>query len=549
VSPHALCPTLTRIRSYCYTMSVNIESAVHKVILPLPSFYISLLFLAATAIYFCYPYVIRQDIVDKDGSHIPPGPLFRYAFLRKYPERALYSWAKQYGPLFSIWMGNQLCVVISDAHGARDLLVRNGAIFSGRKKYFMKNQTILRGRAITASQYDVTWRQHRKIAMQLLTPKAMETYAHVLDYEAHILIRTLYEESKQGLLPINPHNYAGRYALNNMLTISFGTRTDSTSDPLVERALTMAMEFMDLTGPWSNAIDFIEPLQWIPTRMRSRGRKLHDDLIAVYGAMLLRVKARLDAGEAVPNCLAKTLIETQGEEKLDWEDLCMLAAVFTLGGVHSTSGIIQWFLALIPSQPEIQAKAHEELDRVIGRNRWPTAEDEEDLPYLRAIIKEVERVHAPFWMATPHYSSEDFVYNGMFIPKDTLLVLNCYTLHHNEERYPDSFTFNPDRYLGDNLSSAESTKLADVMRRDHWTFGAGRRICPGMVVAERELFLAIARLLWSFNIEEVPGEPICLDEYEGLSGRTPLPYRVNLLPRHNFVRSLLEEKDEVVLDF
>lgn len=82
-------------------------------------------------------------------------------------------------------------------------------------------------------------------------------------------------------------------------------------------------------------IDFIEPLQWLPTQMRARGRKLHDDLIEVYGAMILRVKARLDAGEHVPDCLAKTLIETQEEEKLDWEDLCMLAAVFTLGGVHS----------------------------------------------------------------------------------------------------------------------------------------------------------------------------------------------------------------------
>lgn len=52
--------------------------------------------------------------------------------------------------------------------------------------------------------------------------------------------------------------------------------------------------------------------------------------------------------------------------------------------------------------------------------------------------KQVQRVYAPFWMATPHSSTEDFVYNGMFIPKDTVIVMNCYSLHHNEERYPDS---------------------------------------------------------------------------------------------------------------
>jgi len=51
--------------------------------------------------------------------------------------------------------------------------------------------------------------------------------------------------------------------------------------------------------------------------------------------MIMRVKARMDAGEDVPDCLVKTLLLTQEREKLDWEDLCMLSAVFTLGGVHS----------------------------------------------------------------------------------------------------------------------------------------------------------------------------------------------------------------------
>src|SRR5258707_10913965 len=54
-------------------------------------------------------------------------------------------------------MGNQLFVVVSDARIAKDLLVSNGAIFSSRKPYFMKNQTILRGRALTASPYNDTW--------------------------------------------------------------------------------------------------------------------------------------------------------------------------------------------------------------------------------------------------------------------------------------------------------------------------------------------------------------------------------------------------------
>jgi cytochrome P450 len=145
-------------------------------------------------------------------------------------------------------MGSQLFVVISDTRIAKDLLISNGAIFSSRKQYFIKSQTILRGRSITSTAYNDKWRKHRRIATQLLTPKAIQGYASVLDYEAHILIRSMYHETGMGKLPINPAHFVGRYALNNMLTVTFGTRTDSTADPLTESALALATEFMDLTG-------------------------------------------------------------------------------------------------------------------------------------------------------------------------------------------------------------------------------------------------------------------------------------------------------------
>ncbi|KAF7416426.1 hypothetical protein PC9H_002692 [Pleurotus ostreatus] len=507
-------------------------------------------------------FILRKNLTDSKGNPLPPGPPLRYAFLRRYPEKPLYKWAKKYGPIYSVWMGEQLFVVINDAAVARDLLVVHGSNFSSRWSYFMKNQTILGGGAITASPYNDTWRKHRKIAMWLLNSKAVDTYAGTIDYEAHMLVRSLYEASLDGGSAVDPAYFAGRFALkyvttlnkarilthrmySNMLTLAFGIRTVSASEPLVAEAIRLGMEFMQLTGPWTNMIDFIKILQWLPTPSRASARKLHSDFLDVYGAMINQVKDRIDAGEEVPDCLVKTLLQCQHEEELSWKDMCFIVIAFTTGGVHSTSGIIEWFLALMPSHPHIQAKACEELDRVVGRHAWPTASDEMKLPYCRAIIKEVLRVHAPFWMGTPHCSDEDFVYNGYYIPKNTTMVLNVYALHHNEDRYPESSTFNPDRYLGDELSSSESAKQSNVLLRDHWAFGAGRRLCPGMIMAERELWMALSRLLWAFRFEEVPGEPISLDEYEGLSGRTPLPFRVRLQPRHGNVRDILLERDEV----
>lgn len=100
-----------------------------------------------------------------------------------------------------------------------------------------------------------------------------------------------------------------------------------------------------MSGPFSNMIDFIEPLQKLPSNRKSRGHKLHENLIEVYGAMILRVKSRMDAGEDVPDCLVKTLLEVQEDENLDLEDLCMLCAVFTVLEVPPVSGhfeLLNW---------------------------------------------------------------------------------------------------------------------------------------------------------------------------------------------------------------
>jgi hypothetical protein len=66
-------------------------------------------------------------------------------------------------------------------------------------------------------------------------------------------------------------------------------------------------------------------------------------------------------------------------------------------------------------------------------------------------------------------------------------------------------------------------------------------------MAEHELWLAISRLLWAYEIRSLPDEPISLGEYDGKSARTPLPYRVTLTLRHERVHALLEAEKEVTL--
>ncbi|KAF9443096.1 cytochrome P450 [Macrolepiota fuliginosa MF-IS2] len=506
--------------------------------------FVLLVGLATAAVYILYEIHYKHKLADKHGNKIPTGPvglpvIGSFPFLTHYPELTLDQWAKRYGPLYSIWLGNQLFVIISDPNIAKDLMITNGAIFSSRKEMFVKSQNLLTGRGITATPYNDKWRKHRRIANSWLNKAAVDSYSEVLDYEATVLVSNLYTYGKAGGVPVNPQPHAGQCSLNTMLTITFGIRTDTIDHPLAARALKLSREFMNCTGPMSNLVDFVPVLQKFPNSMTTRARKLHSDLVETYGGMIQEIEARIKCGEDVPDCLVKTLLEVREKEDLDFLDMALLCSGFMIGGVETTASIMQWFSALIPAHPFIQQKAHEELDRVVGRNRLPVLEDERDLPYIRAIIKEVERCHNPFWLGTPHVNTEDFTYQNQFIPKNTVLVMNNYTMHHNSQRYPDPFIFNPERYINDKTLSSESANISNPMERDHWTFGIGRRKCPGILVAEREIFLAISRMLWAFRMEEVPGEPIDLKEYDGLSGRSPVSFRITMIPRHEKVIEVL----------
>lgn len=121
---------------------------------------------------------------------------------------------------------------------------------------------------------------------------------------------------------------------------------------------------------------------------------------------------------------------------------------------------------------------------------------------------------------------------------------NAYTISNDPERYPDPRRFEPDRYKDDVNTIAETATHTDPAVRDHFTFGAGRRICPGIYVAERSLFIAISRLLWAFDFRPVEGkEPDPTRLRQGIV-MMPEPFEADIRPREgkaDLVRSIWEE--------
>ena len=117
---------------------------------------------------------------------------------------------------------------------------------------------------------------------------------------------------------------------------------------------------------------------------------------------------------------------------------------------------------------DVQRKAQQEIDRVIGTERLPTWDDIPNLSYTNLILQETYRMNPLSPLGIPHASVADDVYNNMFIPKGTIVYQNIWAMHHDESIYADPFRFHPERYL-----SKEEGGLGEPLPVGN--FGFGRR--------------------------------------------------------------------------
>ena len=83
------------------------------------------------------------------------------------------------------------------------------------------------------------------------------------------------------------------------------------------------------------------------------------------------------------------------------------------------------------SYPEVQRKAQEELDRVIGPHRLPEFGDRESLPYIGLVCKELYRWRPVVPLGIAHAVTRDDTYGEYFIPKGTLVFGNAWSVPYS----------------------------------------------------------------------------------------------------------------------
>lgn len=346
--------------------------------------------------------------------------------------------------------------------------------------------------------YGDRWRVHRKITHMGVGLQQVRKYRDFQNDESRVIAYELLR---------TPNEYVAhfeRYAASVVSIIGFGRRVSNIDDPIITEVLAVMQKAADLNVPGKSFPMLFEtfpylatlPRTWFPSLFQGLGRRQRGQHF--YHALAQEAHER-DPGSG---CYANQLFDEAPKYNLRDEEISSLAGnLFGAGSDTSSSTLITFVLACC-AFPEALPKAWEELDRVVGPHRSPSWEDEPELVYTKALVKEVFRWRSVAIIGgQPHAPISDDTWNGYYIPKGTWTQGNVWAIHHNEREFPDPDRFLPERYLKD---SPDARPFAN--ERGYMTFGWGRRVCSGQGLAEQGTLITVARLLWAYKIRKALNE-------------------------------------------
>ncbi|KAF7344988.1 Cytochrome P450 [Mycena venus] len=488
----------------------------------------------------------------RKNRRLPPGPKGYPVIGNVFDMPASQSWktfakwGERYGGIMSITLLGQPFIILNDPAVATEILDRRGNNYADRPTFEMASlagwDRVL-SRLETSSPEIFSCGNFTYIGQRSIRPKvtflccrvigtrgSMEKFYPVEEYQGNMFLKRVLED------PVAFESATRKSAAAMVLQLTYGYKIEEKgSDPFVDLADKGMAEFSEIMRPGAFLIEVLPILKYVPSWFPGANFKRLAEKYNHSCDELAEVPLAYAQGQAASSYTADLL----GQPELTAQkyfDIKWSAASFYSAGSDTTVSVVTAYFLAAAIYPHIQEKAQTEMDEVVGQNRLPTFDDRVSLPYIDALCKELCRWLPVVPLAAPHRAMKDDMYGDYFIPKDAFVIPNIWKFLHDPAIYRDPFLFNPDRFLGPNPEPHPA---------DMGLFGYGRRICPGIHLADVSVWISVAKAVAGLTISRAmddhgkPIDPIA-DVTDGIVSR-PLPFKCIVKPRSEQVLKMVHE--------
>lgn len=475
--------------------------------------------------------------LKKKPKGTPPGslgfPFVGHLFhLMDKPGKVLSEMRDKYGPVFTIYMGPYLTVVVNDYETAKEAFLKHGEVLSGRPHWYLFEITATEPgqpgvrHGIGAAEGKL-WKEQRKFALTKLREFGMGKVSLEKKIKEEISMLMSELQSKNGS-PFDIQYMLNTSVANIICSIVFGDRFDYEDEKF--QLLLRALNGWFKDSPFQGFLQFFPAARFFP----SEGIKLHrflknsDKLFEFIQDRISEHVKNFDIMN-IQNFIDAYLAAIHEQDKMGKTDSFSVTELKYVirdlfsAGTETTSTTLRWAFLYLIKHRDVMRKVQAEIDEVIGRNRLPKMADKPQMPYVDATILEIQRCANIVPIGVPHRSSESLNFKNFVIPADTIIIANLTAILNDTDYFENPEQFNPERFIGPDGKVTGHETLAP--------FSVGRRVCPGETLARMELFLFFTSFLQNFDLALPDG--VTEPNMKGTLGVTFLPANdpIKFLPR------------------
>jgi cytochrome P450 len=427
--------------------------------------------------------------VNRSVSAYPPGPARSLRTLVIYgpgrdPLGFFTSLAQNYGDISHVRTAGEHLFLLNHPQLVKDVLVTN-------QKHFFKGRGLERakgllGDGLLTSEGELHLRQ-RRLMQPAFHRERIASYASVMTGVADRVQRGWTDGSA-----IDVAREMSRLTLAVVGQTLFGADVEPHAVRVSESLTTVLDSF------WLTMLPLYEVLERLPLPVFRRGRAAKAELDAIiYGLIAARRASPGDRGDLLSMLLMAQDEEGDGGGMSDRQVRDEAMTIF-LAGHETTANALAWTWYLLSGAPDVEARLHEEVDRVLG-GRVPTLDDLAALPLVEQVITESMRLYPPAWIIGRR-AIDPYEARGYAVPARSIVVVSPYVLQRDARFFPE-----PERFMPERWSPAFKASLPPFA---YFPFGGGIRRCIGESFAWMELVLVLSTLAQQWRFGLVPGHQV-----------------------------------------